>query len=150
VCLRFFTVYGPRQRPDLAIHKFARLMSKGRAIPMYGEGSTERDYPYIDEILKGIEGTMELTGGRDSIFGIVNLGESTTSLRRLIDLIAEALGVTPEIQRLPLQPGWRHSGVGGHLPRQRAAGLRADHPGGAGDPPIHRLIPRRLPAADSR
>jgi UDP-glucuronate 4-epimerase len=106
VCLRFFTVYGPRQRPDLAIHKFARLMSDGRPIPMYGDGNTERDYTYIDDCLQGVEGAIEYTGTHPEAFEIVNLGESrTTTLSRLIELISEAMKVEPEIEHLPLQPG---------------------------------------------
>jgi UDP-glucuronate 4-epimerase len=106
VSLRFFTVYGPRQRPDLAIHKFARLMADGRAIPMYGDGSTRRDYTYIDDILQGIEGAIDHTDRQEPVWEIVNLGEShTTTLSRLIELISGAMGVEPEIERLPLQPG---------------------------------------------
>jgi UDP-glucuronate 4-epimerase len=106
VCLRFFTVYGPRQRPDLAIHKFARLIAAGEPIPVYGDGSTRRDYTYIDDILQGIEGAIAYAGASEPVYEIVNLGESeTTSLRRLIELLANALGVEPRIERLPLQPG---------------------------------------------
>ncbi len=106
VCLRFFTVYGPRQRPDLAIHKFSRLMRAGESIPMFGDGSTERDYTYVTDILQGVEAAMEYTGSHPSTFEIVNLGESeTTELRRLIELLSRALGVDPKIRRLPPQPG---------------------------------------------
>jgi UDP-glucuronate 4-epimerase len=106
VCLRFFTVYGPRQRPDLAIHKFARLMAAGEPIPVFGDGSTERDYTYIDDILQGVVGAIERTDGSEPLFEIVNLGESrTTTLSRLVELLAEALQVAPQIRRLPLQPG---------------------------------------------
>lgn len=106
VCLRFFTVFGPRQRPDLAIHKFARLMSEGRPVPMFGDGTTERDYTYVDDILQGIEGAIAYCAGEVPVFEIVNLGESdTTSLSRLIELLAAGLNVEPEIERHPLQPG---------------------------------------------
>jgi UDP-glucuronate 4-epimerase len=106
VCLRFFTVYGARQRPDLAIHKFSRLMAAGEPVPMFGDGSTERDYTFVDDILQGVEGAIAYTAADSPVFEIVNLGESrTTSLARLIELIAEALGVTPRIERLPSQPG---------------------------------------------
>jgi UDP-glucuronate 4-epimerase len=106
VCLRFFTVYGPRQRPDLAIHKFARLMREGRAIPMFGDGSTERDYTYIDDIVAGVIGAIAVTEGTDPVWEIANLGGSrTTSLSRLIELIAGSMGVVPSIDRLPAQPG---------------------------------------------
>jgi UDP-glucuronate 4-epimerase len=106
VCLRFFTVYGPRQRPDLAIHKFTRLMREGRAVPMYGDGSTERDYTYVTDILQGVEAAIDYTDAGGPVFEIVNLGENeTTALWRLIELIAGALGVEPAVERLPLQPG---------------------------------------------
>ena len=106
VCLRFFTVYGPRQRPDLAIHKFARLMAEGRPVPMFGDGGTERDYTYVDDILQGIEGAIGYTAEHPGAFEIVNLGESrTTSLARLVELVGDAMGVRPEIDRQPPQPG---------------------------------------------
>ncbi len=106
ICLRFFTVYGPRQRPDLAIHKFARLLHRGEPVPMFGDGSTERDYTYVDDILRGVTAAIDLTGGEEPLFEVVNLGESeTTSLRRLVDLLSEAMGVEPRVERLPLQPG---------------------------------------------
>ncbi|MBA2669151.1 MAG: SDR family NAD(P)-dependent oxidoreductase [Gemmatimonadetes bacterium] len=106
VCLRFFTVYGPRQRPDLAIHKFARLIAEGRGVPMYGDGSSERDYTYIDDILQGVEGAIRFTDSPQARFEIVNLGESrTTSLARLIQLVGEAMDVTPAVERQPPQPG---------------------------------------------
>ena len=106
VCLRFFTVYGPRQRPDLAIHKFTRLMSEDRAIQQFGDGSTKRDYTHIGDILQGVEAAMDWLVSNPGAFEIVNLGESdTVELSRLIDLISSALGVTPRIERLPGQPG---------------------------------------------
>lgn len=106
VCLRFFTVYGPRQRPDMAIHTFARLMREGRPVPVYGNGSMERDYTYIDDILQGIEGAIEYTRTHPDTFEIVNLGESrTTSLNRLVEMIADALGVEPVVEHLPAPPG---------------------------------------------
>lgn len=104
--LRFFTVYGPRQRPDLAIHKFARLMRAGRPVPMYGDGSTERDYTYIDDILQGVEGALRYLREHGEAYEVINLGESRTiPLRRMIEVLAEGLGVRPEIRELPLQPG---------------------------------------------
>ncbi len=106
LALRFFTVYGPRQRPDLAIHKFARLLQAGRAIPRYGDGSTERDYTYIDDILHGLEGALAAVGGADPAFEIVNLGGSATvRLSDMIRILGEEMGVRPEIEPLPLQPG---------------------------------------------
>lgn len=106
LALRFFTVYGPRQRPDLAIHKFTRLMSEGRPIPRFGDGSTRRDYTHIADILQGVEGAIAFLEEHPDAFEIVNLGESeTVELSRLIRLIADALGVEPEIRELPPQPG---------------------------------------------
>ncbi len=106
VALRFFTVYGPRQRPDLAIHKFARLLASGEKIPMYGDGSTERDYTYIDDILQGVEGALRYGRGRTGGFQIFNLGESRTiRLSEMIQVLAEEMELTPRIRRLPAQPG---------------------------------------------
>jgi UDP-glucuronate 4-epimerase len=105
-CLRFFTVYGPRQRPDLAIRKFATLMLRGEEIPMFGDGSTERDYTWIDEIVDGVEASVRRTAAQPGEFQLINLGGSrTTSLARLIELIGEAVGVEPRVRRLPEQPG---------------------------------------------
>jgi UDP-glucuronate 4-epimerase len=105
-CLRLFTVYGPRQRPDLAIHKFARLMAAGEPIPLFGDGSTRRDYTYVDDVLDGIEGALAFTGDHPGSFELFNLGESdTVPLHRLVSLLAGELGVEPRINRLPPQPG---------------------------------------------
>ena len=103
VCmLRFFTVYGPRQRPDLAIHKFARLMHAGQPIPVYGDGNTSRDYTYVDDTVDGVVAATEKEFG----FEIINLGESqTVELNRLIELIEQAMGVKAQINRQPAQPG---------------------------------------------
>jgi len=104
-CLRFFTVYGPRQRPDLAIHAFARRMAAGEAIPLFGDGTSQRDYTYVDDILDGVEGALAFTA-REPGFGIFNLGESqTTTLTRLVELISGAMGVEPRIEWRPPQPG---------------------------------------------
>lgn len=106
VALRFFTVYGPRQRPDLAIRKFASLMLRRAEIPLYGDGTTERDYTWIDDIVNGVVAAIKRTRDVPGTFDIINLGGNrTTSLSRLVDLIAGALGVEPQIVRLPLQPG---------------------------------------------
>jgi UDP-glucuronate 4-epimerase len=102
VMLRFFTVYGPRQRPDLAIHKFARLISAGKPIPVYGDGSTARDYTYISDIVDGVIACTQRQFGYD----VFNLGESqTVRLDRLIELLENALGRKAVIDRQPLQPG---------------------------------------------
>lgn len=106
ISLRFFTVYGARQRPDLAIHKFTRLMAAGQPIPQFGDGSTERDYTYVDDIVQGVLAAYEWALRDGPAFEIVNLGESeTVRLDRLIALIGVALGVTPTIARQPAQPG---------------------------------------------
>ena len=106
ISLRFFTVYGARQRPDLAIHKFTRLMHAGQPIPVFGDGSTERDYTWVDDIVQGVVAARDWAARDGAAFEIVNLGESqTTRLDRLIELIAAALGVTPQITRQPPQPG---------------------------------------------
>jgi len=100
--LRFFTVYGPRQRPDLAIHKFTRLIDAGQPIPVFGDGSTARDHTHIDDILEGILACTQ----REFGFEIFNLGESrTVKLNELIALIETALGKTAVLDRQPLQPG---------------------------------------------
>jgi UDP-glucuronate 4-epimerase len=100
--LRFFTVYGPRQRPDLAIHKFTRLIDAGQPIPVFGDGSTARDHTHITDILEGILACTRQEFG----FEIFNLGESrTVKLSELIALIEKALGKKAVIDRQPLQPG---------------------------------------------
>jgi len=102
VALRFFTVYGPRQRPEMAIHKFTRLIDEGKPVPMFGDGTTKRDYTYIDDIIDGMIRVRKI----DSGFHLYNLGESrTTALIDLIRMIEAALGKKANIQRLPLQPG---------------------------------------------
>ncbi|MEO5902427.1 MAG: NAD-dependent epimerase/dehydratase family protein [Gemmatimonadaceae bacterium] len=107
VCLRLFTVYGPRQRPDLAIHKFARLMSAGKPIPFFGDGSTERDYTYVDDIVDGIGAALSwASAAAPGAFEIVNLGENTTtSLALLVEMLSAELGVPVRMNRLPSQPG---------------------------------------------
>ncbi|HET9529725.1 MAG TPA: SDR family NAD(P)-dependent oxidoreductase [Blastocatellia bacterium] len=103
VCLRFFTVYGARQRPDLAIHKFARLIEEGRPLPLFGDGSTRRDYTYIDDIISGVVAAMNYGASQ---FEVINLGESdTVELRRLVELLEAALGKKAIIDYHPAQPG---------------------------------------------
>ncbi|MBO0725214.1 MAG: GDP-mannose 4,6-dehydratase [Blastocatellia bacterium] len=103
VCLRFFTVYGARQRPDLAIHKFARMITSRNPIPVYGDGSAERDFTYIDDILQGVMAAIEYNG---SPFEVFNLGESqTVTVNRMIELLEEALDRKAIIERRPPQPG---------------------------------------------
>lgn len=103
VCLRFFTVYGPGQRPDLAIHKFTGMIERGQAIPKFGAGETRRDYTYIDDIVQGVLGAIAYGGAP---FDIFNLGESeTTTLNELIAALESALGRRAVIEQLPEQPG---------------------------------------------
>jgi UDP-glucuronate 4-epimerase len=100
--LRFFTVYGPRQRPDLAIHKFTKLIDAGRPIPVFGDGRTARDHTHISDIVEGVIACTQ----REFGFEIFNLGESeTVELSRLIGLIESALGKKAFIDRQPMQPG---------------------------------------------
>ena len=103
VALRFFTVYGPRQRPDLAIHKFTRRIWQGEPIEQFGDGTTRRDYTYIDDIIQGVVASLSYDG---PLFDIFNLGESeTVQLRDLIGAIEEALGRKAKIKQLSEQPG---------------------------------------------
>ena len=101
-CLRFFTVYGPAQRPEMAIHKFTDLLARGETIPMFGDGASRRDYTYIDDIIDGVEATLDLAPA----FEILNLGGAeTTALSDLIHWLAAELGVEPKIDVQPDQPG---------------------------------------------
>ncbi len=103
VCLRFFTVYGARQRPDLAIHKFARLIADGKPIPVFGDGTTRRDYTYIDDIISGVRAAINYI---ETPFEVFNLGESqTVELRYLIELLEKNLDIKAIIDRQPMQPG---------------------------------------------
>jgi UDP-glucuronate 4-epimerase len=103
VALRFFTVYGPRQRPDLAIHKFARLMLAGKAIPVFGDGSTSRDYTYVDDVVRGVRAAMEYTA---TPYEVINLGNTNTvTLNEMIAGLERALGMKATLERHPEQPG---------------------------------------------
>jgi len=103
VCLRFFTVYGPRQRPDLAIHKFAKLISQHKPIPVFGDGTTRRDYTYIDDIIDGVIAAIHFDHSNYDVF---NLGESrTVELNELISLLEKKLDAHAIIDRQPPQPG---------------------------------------------
>ena len=103
VSLRFFTVYGPRQRPDLAIHKFARRMLAGQPLPFFGDGETRRDYTWFEDILAGVRAAIDRPGLSDEV---VNLGgAATTTLKDLIALLEEALGVKAILDRQPMQAG---------------------------------------------
>ena len=101
--LRFFTVYGPRQRPDLAIHKFAKLIHAGKPIPLFGDGTTARDYTYVEDIVQGVIGAISY---RKKNFDIFNLGGSqTVTLNELIESVEAALGKKATIIEKPEQPG---------------------------------------------
>jgi UDP-glucuronate 4-epimerase len=102
VCLRFFTVYGPRQRPDLAIRKFTEMITRNESIPVFGDGSSGRDYTYIDDIVQGLMAAMQL----DSSYDVFNLGNAhPINLTTLIQTIETCLGKKASILRLPPQPG---------------------------------------------
>jgi UDP-glucuronate 4-epimerase len=104
VALRFFTVYGPRQRPDMAIHKFAAAIARGEKITLFGDGSSRRDYTYIDDIVTGVVAAIERVTPHQ--YDIINLGGTATiSLREVVDVIARTVGKTPVIDWQPDQPG---------------------------------------------
>ena len=106
IMLRFFTVYGPRQRPDLAINKFTKLMLEGKSIPMFGDGSTSRDYTYVDDIVDGIVRSCSYVIKNKDVYEIINLGSNNPiSLIEMINCIADTLKATPKIEKLGMQPG---------------------------------------------
>jgi UDP-glucuronate 4-epimerase len=142
--LRLFTVYGPRQRPDLAIHKFARLLLSRAALPVFGNGEMSRDYTFVDDIVRGIRAAMAY---EDSQYEIVNLGSTRpVSLLEMIATLAKAIGIDPRIEFVPEQPG--------DVPRtfasvQKAKRLLAYEPStefGAG---IERFVSWLLPRAEA-
>ncbi len=101
-CLRFFTVYGPRQRPEMAIHKFTRMITRGERIPVYHQGRSRRDYTYVDDVVRGVLAALD----RPFDFEIINLGNSRTlRLLDLIGLIERELGLRADVELLPAQPG---------------------------------------------
>jgi UDP-glucuronate 4-epimerase len=103
IAVRPFTVYGPKQRPDLAIFKFAKLFREGKPIPVFGDGSTRRDYTFVEDI---VDGLVRASRYKDSRYEIFNLGNSNTVvLNDLIEHLADAMGVDPKIERLPDQMG---------------------------------------------
>jgi UDP-glucuronate 4-epimerase len=100
--LRFFTVYGPRQRPEMAIHRFTRLLSSGSEVPVFGDGSARRDFTYVHDIVAGVLAALDHPNG----YAVVNLGTTaTTTLNELVQLIASTLGVPARIRYEPEQPG---------------------------------------------
>ena len=106
VQLRFFTVYGPKQRPDLAIHKFTKMILEDKPIPFYGDGTTKRDYTYIDDIVDGILKSMNYLFNNKTVYEIFNLGEShVVSLKEMVETIENALGKKAILDIQPMQPG---------------------------------------------
>ena len=104
--LRFFTVYGPRQRPDLAIHKFTKLISQGKEIPFFGDGSTARDYTYIEDIIDGVVKSIKYLENHTDVYEIINLGESEViNLNLMLNTIENTLGVDAKRNIQPMQPG---------------------------------------------
>ncbi len=106
LCLRLFTVYGPRQRPDLAIRTFAALLAAGKPVPLFGSDASERDYTWIDDVVGAAVAALDRTGREPEEFEIINVGGNRpTSLRRLVELLSEALGVRAVVERQPPAPG---------------------------------------------
>ena len=106
IMLRFFTVFGPRQRPDLAIHKFTKIIESGKELPFYGDGTTERDYTYIEDIMDGILKSIKYIEENSSVYEILNLGESRTiTLSKMVTTIEDSLGIKANIKRMEMQPG---------------------------------------------
>lgn len=104
--LRFFTVYGPRQRPDLAIHKFTKLINEGQELPYYGDGNTARDYTYIEDIIQGILLSIQYLEENKGVYEILNLGESEViTLDEMISTLENTLGKKARLKKHPLQPG---------------------------------------------
>lgn len=104
--LRFFTVYGPRQRPDLAIHKFVKLINNGEEIPFYGDGNTARDYTYIDDIIDGVVKAVQYVEKNEKVYEIINLGESEViTLNQMVETIEGVLGQKARKKMMPMQLG---------------------------------------------
>ena len=106
VMLRFFTVYGPRQRPDLAIYKFTKMISRGEKIPFYGDGTTQRDYTYIEDIIDGVIKSIKYVEENKNVYEIINLGESETiSLKKMVETIEKELKIKAILDIQPMQDG---------------------------------------------
>lgn len=104
--LRFFTVFGERQRPDLAIHKFVRMIDEGQPITLFGTGSTSRDYTYIADIVQGIEASINYLFIHQNVYEVINLGNNTpVQLSEMVDIIYQEMGVEPNITYLSMQAG---------------------------------------------
>ena len=138
-CLRFFTVYGPAQRPEMAIHKFTDLLARGEPIPLYGDGSSRRDYTFIDDIVDGVVAALDLAPG----FEILNLGGAeTTALGDLVTWLAQAL------DRVPSRPaGRRPDHLRGRLEGRETSRVLAPGPHPRGDRAVRRLVSRHPPHA---
>lgn len=110
VSLRLFTVYGPRQRPDLAIHAFARRLLRGEALPIFGDGTDSRDYTFVDDIVRGVVAAVDRCGRlAPGVVETYNLGrDRPVPLARMVETLAAAMGVTPVVDRRPRQPGDVH------------------------------------------
>lgn len=106
IMLRFFTVYGPRQRPDLAISKFVKLIQEKQEIPMYGNGNTARDYTYIDDVIEGIKKAISYVQTNQVVYEVINIGNaSPICLTKMIEIISKELKMNPKIKKYPLPPG---------------------------------------------
>lgn len=106
ILLRFFTVYGPGQRPDLAIHKFTKMIDEGKAIPFFGDGTTRRDYTFIKDIVDGVMSSLDYVNEHEKCYEIINLGEATPiDLNTMVKTIENVLGKKATLNRLPMQPG---------------------------------------------
>lgn len=106
ICLRFFTAYGPRQRPDLAIRKFSRLLLEGEELPRYGDGGSARAYTFIDDIVDGVSSAPDFSRGSQGRYEVINLGESRTiTLSEMICAVGDSFGREPRVRVLPMQPG---------------------------------------------
>ncbi|MCL2223631.1 MAG: GDP-mannose 4,6-dehydratase [Defluviitaleaceae bacterium] len=105
-CLRFFTVYGPRQRPDLAIYKFTDKLYKNEDIPFYGDGTMGRDYTYVDDTVSGVLGALDYVCAQEKCFEVLNLGESyTVPLSEMLTVLERETGITAKVNKLPVPPG---------------------------------------------
>ncbi len=129
IALRFFTVYGPGQRPDLAIHKFTRLILEGKPIPFFGDGSTRRDYAYIDDIINGILSAANLVSAKRPVYEIINLsGNHPVTLSEMVQQIEKATGKKALLEKLPMQPGDVVQTYADISKAQRLLGFQPDTP----------------------
>lgn len=128
IMLRFFTVFGPRQRPDLAIYKFTKLIDENKEIPFFGDGSTSRDYTYVDDIIKGVMLLSDYVEKNNNVYEISNIGgNDPVSLREMVETIEEVLGKGVKIKYLPMQPGDVNRTYADLTKIQNLVGYRADN-----------------------